>query len=98
MGFGSEIRNWTSHSQRTLHSWVLTILARAAAESRVVLTHDVRTMKDFAYDRVRQGLPMPGVFEVSGRHSRYAIIEELQIIAECSEPAEWENRVVFLPL
>ena len=41
------------------------ILAWAAAEGRILLTHDRDTMPNFAYDRVRAGQPMPGVFLVS---------------------------------
>ena len=41
------------------------VLEWAAQENRVLLTHDVTTLTSFAYDRVRAGLPMPGVFEVS---------------------------------
>src|SRR4051812_7159236 len=37
------------------------VLEWAATEGRVVLTRDRTTMAGFAYDRVRGGLPMPGV-------------------------------------
>lgn len=40
------------------------ILEWAAREGRVLLTHDASTMTRHAYDRVRAGAPMPGVFEV----------------------------------
>src|SRR5262245_34967340 len=40
------------------------ILEWAAKEDRLVLTHDVTTMTHYAYERVRQGLPMPGVLEI----------------------------------
>ena len=38
------------------------ILARAAAEGRIVLTHDRNTMTGFAATRVNAGQPMPGLF------------------------------------
>ena len=41
------------------------VLARAAEEGRVLLTHDVRTITAFAYERVEHGLKMPGVFEAA---------------------------------
>ena len=41
------------------------LLAWAAREQRVILTHDVATLREYAENRVRAGLPMPGVFEVS---------------------------------
>jgi predicted nuclease of predicted toxin-antitoxin system len=40
------------------------ILAWAAANDRIVLTHDQNTMAGFAFDRVAAGEPMPGVFVV----------------------------------
>ena len=43
------------------------VLAWAAAQRRVLFTHDVSTITKFAYERVRAGLAMPGVFEVPGR-------------------------------
>ncbi len=40
------------------------VLDWAAEEGRVLLTHDVRTITAYAYERVRAGLPMSGVFEI----------------------------------
>ena len=36
------------------------VLAWAASEGRILITHDVTTMKQTAYDRIAAGLPMPG--------------------------------------
>jgi len=63
-----------------------------------VLTHDVATMTNFAYDRMQAGLAMPGLFEVSHRVSVGLAIEEILLIAECSLEGEWEGQVRFLPL
>ena len=41
------------------------MLEWAATEGRVLLTHDVNTLTAFAYERIAQGLTMPGVFELS---------------------------------
>jgi predicted nuclease of predicted toxin-antitoxin system len=43
------------------------VLEWAAREGRILLTHDRSTMPDFAAERVRAGLPMPGVFVVNDR-------------------------------
>ena len=75
-----------------------TVLAWAAKEQRVVITHDVATMTAFAYDRVRAGLPMPGVFEVVRAVPLHQAIEDLVLIAECSNEGEWEGQVRYLPL
>ena len=41
------------------------VLEWAAQEGRILLTHDVSTMTRYAYDRIRAGTRMPGIFEVS---------------------------------
>ena len=40
------------------------VLQWAASEGRVLLSHDVTTLTEFAYERAAQGMPMPGVFQV----------------------------------
>jgi predicted nuclease of predicted toxin-antitoxin system len=75
-----------------------TILAWAAPNNRIVVTHDQATMPDFAYDRVGAGQPMPGVFVVPDRLAVRQVIEELLLVEACSEQAEWAGLVVYLPL
>lgn len=75
-----------------------TILEWAAQEGRVLITHDVKTMSDFAYDRVRDGKPMPGVFQVHRRLPHGQVIEELVLLAVCSADGEWEGKVRHLPV
>ena len=74
------------------------VLAWAAREGRVLLTHDVTTMRRYVDERANAGLPMPGVFEV-GQHTPIAqAIEDILLLAECSLEGEWEGQVQFLPL
>jgi predicted nuclease of predicted toxin-antitoxin system len=75
-----------------------TVLAWAASEGRVLLTHDVNTITAFAYERVAQGLAMPGVFEVSLKVLIQSAIEDILLLAECSLEGEWEGQVNYLPL
>jgi hypothetical protein len=75
-----------------------TVLAWAAEEGRIALTHDVATMITFAYQRIQAELSMPGLFEVSRRVPVGLAIEEIILIAECSLEGEWEGQVRFLPL
>jgi Domain of unknown function (DUF5615) len=75
-----------------------TVLAWAAQEERIVLTHDVATMTTFAYARIQAGRSMPGLFEVSRRVPVGLAIEDIILIAECSLEGEWEGQVRFLPL
>ncbi len=74
------------------------VLAWAASEGRILLTHDASTLIGYAYERVRQGLPMPGVFEVRQEVPIGVVIEEVLILAECSIEGEWEGQVGHLPL
>jgi hypothetical protein len=67
-------------------------------EGRILLTHDVSTMTRYAYDRVRTGGPMPGVFEVSRKTQIGVVIDDTLLIAEASLPHEWEGQVRYLPL
>lgn len=75
-----------------------TLLAWAAQHGRVVLTHDVTTMTEHAYERVQAGVSMPGVFEASPEVSISQAIEDILLIAQCSVDAEWEGQVRYLPL
>ena len=75
-----------------------TVLEWAGAEGRAIVTHDVSTMSEHAYERVAAGRPMPGVFETDQSISISRVIEDLLLIVECSLPDEWEGRVVHLPL
>ncbi len=56
------------------------VLARAASEGRVVLTHDVSTLIAHAYERVRAGQPMPGVIAVSQASPVGQVIEDLLLV------------------
>lgn len=74
------------------------MLQWAASIDRVLLTHDVRTMTRFAFDRVAAGLAMPGVFEVRRGSAMAEVIDDIILIATCSEEGEWEGQVRYLPL
>jgi len=74
------------------------ILEWAAGENRVLFTHDVSTMTKHAYDRVRDGKRMPGLFEVGREVSVGNAIDDILLIAECSLEGEWEGQVRYLPL
>lgn len=75
-----------------------TVLAWAAQQNRVLLTHDVSTITAFAIERVAAGLPMPGVFEVSRAVTIGRVIDDLLLIIECSQPDEWKGQIRYLPL
>jgi hypothetical protein len=73
-------------------------LAWAAREGRVLLTHDVATLINDAYGRVRAGEAMPGLFVVGHGAPIGAVIEDLLLLVECSLAGEWEGHILYLPL
>ncbi len=74
------------------------ILAWAAEQRRILLTHDVETIVGFAYERVEAGQTMPGVFEVRLGLPIGQAIEDILLLATYSFEEEWEGRVAYLPL
>lgn len=75
-----------------------TVLAWAAQEQRVILTHDVETFTHYAYERVRAGQAMPGVFEVSRSIPIGQVIDDILLLVEASNEGEWEGLIRYLPL
>ena len=74
------------------------ILAWAAEQRRVLVTHDVNTIPTHAYERVGANLPMPGVVIVPGDLGIGVAIEELAVFVECADPSDVDNQVLYLPL
>ena len=74
------------------------VLSWAAANQRVLVTHDVQNIPKFAADRMRMGLPMPGVVVVPERLGIGVAISDLQTVIECAEASELANVILFLPL
>ncbi len=74
------------------------VLEWAAQSNRILLTHDVSTMTAHAYERIRSGKSMPGVFTVGRNVPTGVAIEDILLLAECSLENEWEGQVRYLPL
>ena len=75
-----------------------TLLAWAAQEDRILITHDVQTIPRFAFDRVRAGLRMPGIIEVSGSLPLGPALDDLGLLISATQDDEWINQVKFIPL
>ena len=73
------------------------VLEWAASEGRILLTHDVATVTNFAYQRVEQGLSMPGVVEVRLTAAIGVVIDDLELLIETSEEHEWDGQVLYVP-
>lgn len=74
------------------------VLEWCANNRRVLLSHDVKTITKYAYERVTAGKSMPGVFEVPRDLPIGGAIEDIMLIAENSLEGEWEGQVRYLPL
>ena len=75
-----------------------TVLEWAVNHNYIILTHDVRTMIGYAYDRVKSGLPMLGLIEVSDDLPIGQAIDELAIMIDASTPADFDQQVKYIPI
>lgn len=74
------------------------VLDWAARSNRVLLSHDASTMTAAAYARIARGESMPGVIIVPQWLAIGTALDDLLLVAECSESGDWAGRVAFLPL
>jgi hypothetical protein len=73
------------------------VLALAAQEGRILVTHDRRTMPRHFADFILQH-HSPGVFIIAQTVSVRVAIEALLLVWAASESEEWRNLIVELPL
>ena len=74
------------------------ILEWAAQHDRIVLTHDLRTMPNFAYQRIGQRQKMPGLIVMRPDIRPGTAIDDIFLIIECATPDELHNSILRLPL
>jgi predicted nuclease of predicted toxin-antitoxin system len=74
------------------------ILEWAAGQGRSLISHDIKTIPGHALERIAVGLPMPGVFLLRATLAIAVAIDELALIAEASDAADWDAKVIYLPL
>lgn len=72
------------------------VLAAAAQESRVLVSHDIRSLPSHLREFVRENAS-PGVIVIPQRLRIGSAIENLQLICEACEPPELANRMCLLP-
>ena len=73
------------------------VLAIAADQNRILVTHDLKTMPRHFGEFLMTGRTCPGVFLVSQYEAIGVIVTELVLIWAASDGEEWENRIVKLP-
>lgn len=74
----------------------LTVLRFAAQENRILVSHDVSSMPP-AFAQYLRGGHSPGVLLVPQLWALIDAIEQLVMIWELSEAAEWQDRICYLP-
>lgn len=90
-----DLRRIQDAGLRTYHD--VFVLEYAADMNRVLLSHDVRTMYKYAYDRLSRSLSMPGVILVDQSYPIRTAIQEIALIAHCVESEELIDKVKRLP-
>lgn len=73
------------------------VLALAAQEGRVLVSHDSRTMPSHFAEFIATNTS-PGVVIASQRLGIAEVVEELLLIWSASDADEWVNRITHLPL
>ena len=73
------------------------VLHIAAEQDRILVSQDRRTMPGHFYQFIST-MKSPGVILLREGISIAAAIEELVLIWAASDPKEWENRLVWIPL
>jgi hypothetical protein len=74
------------------------LIAWAAEEERIIITHDRRTMPYHAANRLARAEKVAGIIVVSRQLPVSQVINDLEIIVSCSDMIEWENVIKHLPL
>lgn len=75
----------------------LEVLARAATEGRVLVTHDQSTMPD-NFARFIETATSAGVIIAPQSRAPSEIVEDLALIWMASDAAEYANRLLYLPM
>ena len=73
------------------------VLALAANLGRVLVSHDLKSMPGHFY-RFVESRNSPGVILIPQSLATGYAVDELRIAWLCNDAAEFENRIVYLPL
>ena len=87
----------TAFAAGLAHVQDLEVLAIAAREGRILVTHDQRTMPRHFADFIGENVSS-GVLVVPQHVPAAVVVENLLLIWIATEAEEWVNRICFLPL
>ena len=74
------------------------VLEIAAAQGRILITQDFRTMPKHFAEFLSAGRSSPGVFLVKQRTPLLTVIDDLVLVWTASTQEDWTNRMVEIPL
>jgi predicted nuclease of predicted toxin-antitoxin system len=69
----------------------------AHREGRIIVSHDVNTLRGLAGARIADGRGVSGVLLTAQRSPTREVAETIVLIWAASDAAEWVDRVVFIP-
>jgi hypothetical protein len=76
----------------------LILLARAAHDDRILLTHDVSTMIPAMQEQQQNDIPCGFIVFVPDSMAIGTAIENILLLDECATAADWASGVLYLPL
>jgi hypothetical protein len=74
------------------------VLDLAQAEDRLLVSHDRKTMRPAAEQRIADGTGITGLFLVRRDRPIKAVVEDLLLIWATTEAEDWRDLITFLPL
>lgn len=74
------------------------VLAYAAEQNRILITHDKRTMPDHFATFLAEGNQSPGIMLIARKVAIGQAIDALLLVWEASSHEEWRNLITRLPL
>lgn len=73
------------------------VLALAGRDGRILVTHDYATMPKYFGDFIRT-TPSPGLLVVPQSLAVREVVDALILMWTATQPEEWVNRIVYLPI
>ena len=73
------------------------VLEHAAAQGRILITHDRRTMPRHFQARLEAGKSSPGILIVPQNAPLKSVVDAIVLIWAASDPDDWRNQIHHLP-
>ena len=73
------------------------LLDWAAAEGRILLTHDRNTVPGYHYARLGRGLTSPGVIVIDGNAHIGRVIDDLYYLIACGTEDDFRDQIRYVP-